>query len=107
MTAREAATRNALVDRVRFFTGPIEALAPSARRSALVVANLLKREMLPIATALAESVAPNGHLLLAGLLVDDVPEVIARFAREGLEEIGRRELEDPVGRWIGLCLGAR
>lgn len=105
--AGEAAIRNGLADRVRFFAGPIEALASSDGRAALVVANLLKREMLPIATQLAESVAPSGHLLLAGLLDADVPEVIARFARDGLEELGRRECVDTVGRWIGLCLRAR
>jgi ribosomal protein L11 methyltransferase len=105
--AQSAAVSNRLADRVRFFVGPIDALERRDRRSALVVANLLKREMLPIATALAQSVAEQGRLLLAGLLEEDVAEVRERFALEGLEEVGRRELEDAVGRWIGLLLGAR
>jgi ribosomal protein L11 methyltransferase len=105
--AREAVVVNRLEDRVHFFTGPIDALSASDRPSALVVANLLKREMLPIATELAQCVGAGGHLLLAGLLEADVPEVLERFAREGLEESGRRPLEDTVGLWIGLLLRAR
>ena len=102
--AREAARRNGLDASVRFFTGPIAALGRPEERYPLVLANLLKREMLPIATALAEKVDPSGQLILAGLLEEDVAEVCSRFAREGLSEAGRRTREDSTGRWVGLRL---
>lgn len=89
--------------RVHFFVGPIEAVRG---RYPLVLANLLKREMLPIATRLAGVLEKRGRLVLAGLLEEDIPEVLAHFAAEGLGEIGRRERVDPVGTWVGLCLGA-
>jgi ribosomal protein L11 methyltransferase len=103
--AREAARCNGLEASVRFFTGPIEALGRPNEKYPLVLANLLKREMLPIASALAQRVDRSGRLVLAGLLEEDVAEVCARFAREGLSEVGRRSREDPTGRWVGLCLG--
>jgi ribosomal protein L11 methyltransferase len=102
--ARVAARRNGLDARVRFFTGPIEALGTRDGKYPLVFANLLKREMLPIASALASRMARTGRLVLAGLLEEDVAEVCARFAEEGMHGVGRRSREDSTGRWVGLCL---
>lgn len=102
--ARFAARRNGLDSRVRFFVGPIEALGRSDEKYPLVLANLLKREMWPIASALAQRVGRPGRLVLAGLLEEDVAPVCARFLREGLSEVGRRSREDSTGRWVGLCL---
>lgn len=102
--AREAAACNGLDSRVQFFAGPIEALASTTEKYPLVVANLLKSEMLPIASPLASQLAPSGRLVLAGLLEEDVAPVCARFAHDGLHEVGRRSLEDSTGRWVGLCL---
>lgn len=107
--AIEAAVRNGLESNVLFFTGPIEALGEvgDASRAAypLVLANLLKREMLPIATEIARWTAPEGRIVLAGLLEEDVAEVLERFARESFVEVGRRTRRDTVGLWVGLCLG--
>jgi ribosomal protein L11 methyltransferase len=102
--ARTAARRNGLDAKVRFFAGPIEALGKPEERYPLVLANLLKREMLPIASALADRTDRSGRLVLAGLLEEDVEQVSARFLREGLTEIGRRSREDSIGCWVGLCL---
>jgi ribosomal protein L11 methyltransferase len=102
--ARTAARRNGLDEKVRFFAGPIEALGKPEERYPLVLANLLKREMLPIASALADRTDRSGRLVLAGLLEEDVEQVSARFLREGLTEIGRRSREDSIGCWVGLCL---
>jgi len=103
--AQQAARANALEDRVRFRTGSIEAAAPAGERWPLVVANLLKREILPIASEVARRIAPGGILLLSGLLEEDAAEVLARFAQEGIDEgAPRREIVDAAGCWIGLHL---
>lgn len=101
--AEEAARENPRGGSATFFAGPIEAV--SGPSFPLVVANLLKKEMLPIAHEIAVRVAPGGRLVLAGLLEEDLPAVLARFAEEGLEEVGRRERTDPIGRWVSPCLG--
>ena len=108
--AEVAARDNGLADRVELFVGPIDDV-PEARGDGqggvgfpLVVANLLKREMLPIATALADRLGANGRLVLAGLLEEDAEEVLARFAQEGLREVGRRARPDATGVWIAPCL---
>ena len=102
--ARKAAHDNGLERSVFFFTGPIEALAESEAGYPLVLANLLKREMLPLAPSIVHQLASEGRLVLAGLLEEDVAEVLDRFAQEGWVEAGRRVREDATGRWIGLCL---
>lgn len=104
--ARAAGIDNGLADRVRFVAAGIEALDASATRSELVFANLLKREVLPIAEPVAARVVRSGRLVLAGLLVEDLDEVLAAFARLGLEECGRREQVDAIGRWVSPCLRA-
>ncbi|MFO0687378.1 MAG: 50S ribosomal protein L11 methyltransferase [Myxococcota bacterium] len=96
--AQEAARQNGLEAGVRFVCVPIEAV--EAGPFELVVANLLKRELLPIAGAIAERLAPEGSLILAGLLEEDADEVAACFAPFGLVEAERRVRDDAVGRWI-------
>lgn len=100
--AREAARDNPRGEAAEFFTGPIESIA--APPFPLVVANLLKTEVLPIADEIAARVAPGGRLVLAGLLEEDLEPVLERFAHEGLGEIGRRECTDAIGCWVSPCL---
>jgi ribosomal protein L11 methyltransferase len=111
--ALESARDNGLSDRVRLVAVGIDELddalegtsADSARVYPLVVANLLKREVLPIAAQLAERLDTDGCLVLAGLLEEDGREVLERFAKEGLVETGeRRTIHDATGIWLGLCL---
>jgi ribosomal protein L11 methyltransferase len=116
--ARRAARDNGLAERAAWLTGPIDALrgAPRAgpvpgreRRVAgrfdLVVANLLRAELLPIAERVADRVAANGHLVLAGLLERDESAVRDAMARAGLRIASRRTREDDDGAsWLGLLL---
>lgn len=121
--AREAARANGLADRLTLVTGPIDAILATAAIVAteaiattgtaaaaaggfpLVVANLLKREVLPIAGAIAARLAPGGRLVLAGLLAEDLPAVLEAFGRFGLVELGRRSRRDGIGDWVSPCLG--
>ncbi|MFP6654042.1 MAG: 50S ribosomal protein L11 methyltransferase [Myxococcota bacterium] len=102
--AEDAAIRNGLTAKSHFFTGPMEALAEDVAGFDLVVANLLKCEMLPLVARMASALSEGGRLVLAGLLLADVAEVAERFREQGLIEVGRRSLEDDTGEWIGLCL---
>jgi len=100
---RSAAVHNGLLERLDVYIGPIEALAGDPFE--LVVANLLRRELLPIASEVGRRVAVSGHLVLAGLLAGDVPPVLAAFAPLGLLEMARRERVDDDGEsWVGLVL---
>lgn len=100
-TARNAAA-NGVPGRVAAFAGGIEALAPGARFD-LVLANLLRTELLPILPALAGVLREGGRAVFSGLLVAEGPEVEARLAAEGLAVEARREETDATGdAWLAL-----
>jgi ribosomal protein L11 methyltransferase len=104
--ADEAARANGLASTARFACVPIEEIGDEPPFP-LVVANLLKRELLPIAGEIARRVAPDGSLVLAGLLEEDAQEVAACLARVGMQELDRRVRDDSVGRWIAPRYGHR
>ena len=99
--ARRHAEVNRLERGIDFFAGPIAALRN--RRFDLVVVNMLRSEMLPIASEISACVGRK--LVLAGLLETDRATTLERFGAEGLILESDRELRDESGnRWIGLCL---
>ncbi len=106
LAAHEAcnfARANDLAASFDVFAGGIEAL--SADPFDLVLANLLRREMLPIADALAASTAKNGRLVLSGLLDTERDKVEAALAPFGLETVAERGALDANGdRWISLVM---
>jgi ribosomal protein L11 methyltransferase len=99
--ARANARRNGLAERLDVLLGPLAALRGAAFD--LVVANLLRTEMLPLAAELAQCTAPGGAALVSGLLESEGREVEQALARVGLATRGARTLLDPGGeRWISL-----
>ncbi len=100
---RDHARQAGVAARLQVFTGSLAALA--AAPFDVVLANLLKSELLPLVEPLTERLAPEGRLVLAGLLEEDALEVLAAFAARGLGEAApSRRLEDPTGVWLAPCL---
>lgn len=94
--ARENIHRNGVADRVRVARG---SLAQAIGRFDLVVVNILARVLVEMAEAgLARRLAPDGRLIVAGLLAGQEDEVRDAFQRAGLNVIGRRQIED----WVAL-----
>ena len=99
--AREATETNGAVAQARFFVGPIEAI--DGPPFDWVLANLLKREVLPLKAAIATRTRPGGHAVLSGLLAREEDEVVAAFESEGLVRAGARTARDPNGdEWVSL-----
>jgi len=99
LEAGKWARRNALAESLSLFTGPIEAI--HAAPFDLVLVNLLKREVLPIAESVAAAVAPGGCAVFSGLLEADRAEVVDRFSGLGLSSEAEREIHDDNGdRWV-------
>jgi ribosomal protein L11 methyltransferase len=106
LAAHEAcnfARANDLAASFDVFAGGIESL--SAAPFDLVLANLLRREMLPIAGALAACTAGGGKLVLSGLLDVERDKVEAALVPFGLETVAERGALDANGdRWISLVM---
>ncbi|NCO21432.1 MAG: 50S ribosomal protein L11 methyltransferase [Rhodobacterales bacterium] len=66
----------------------------------LVFANILKGPLIDLAPAMADSVAPGGHIILSGLLVEQADEVMSVYSANGF---GLRHRED-IGDWATLTM---
>lgn len=67
----------------------------------LVFANILKGPLVDLAPKMARRVAPGGHAILSGLLVDQGASVAEVYARNGFNLVDR----DDIGDWTCLTLG--
>lgn len=66
----------------------------------LILANILKGPLIALAPDVAAATAPGGRVILSGLLSDQAPDVLAAFARIGINEEDREE----IGEWATLIL---
>ena len=94
--ARENAESNGVADRLE---AGEELLSALSERYPLVVANIERRVLVPLAPALCERLAPGGTLILSGVLAHEREEVLAAYAV--LRPIEVRQL----GEWMVLALG--
>ncbi len=99
--ARHNAAVNGLSERLHLFTGPIDAVAELG--FALVLANLLRRELLPLMDAIARRVDAGGRAVFAGLLARERSEIEAAARRVGLEPVAALQRDDANGeRWVAI-----
>jgi len=99
--ALQNARSNGLGERLRLFTGGLEAIGDVAFD--LVVANLLKTEMLPLFSTIALRVRAGGHAVFSGLLESDRELIGEALRAVGLRECGVRSLADENGDpWSAL-----
>lgn len=98
---RENAVHNGAA--VLAFAGSLAALAPTAGRFDLVIANLISSEVLPILAALADRVATGGALILSGLLLAEHAAIDARLGASGFSIRATRDENDARGdHWLGV-----
>jgi len=99
--ARANARFNRLGDRLRLFTGGLEAIG--AVSFDLVVANLLRTEMLPLFAGIAARVRAGGFAVFSGLLETERESVGEALRAVGLRESGVRSRADANGDpWSAL-----
>lgn len=66
----------------------------------LVFANILKGPLIALASDMAASVAPGGHAILSGILVEQADEIAAVYGSQGFDHAHR----DDIGEWTTLTL---
>ena len=93
--AHENARLNGLGSRLRVFTGSLDAIGEIAFE--LVVANLLRTEMLPLFDGIAARVCAGGHAVFSGLLSAESESVCDALRAVGLRCVAERMLADANG----------
>jgi ribosomal protein L11 methyltransferase len=98
---RANAAANGMSERVLVFTGPLEAIG--SRSFDLVLANMLRTELLPLLGSIASRIRPQGLAIFSGLLADEREEMENSLARVGLRVEATRTESDAAGDgWFGL-----
>jgi len=99
--ARENARANGVGARLLLFTGGLDAIGEVAFD--LVLANLLKTEMLPLFGAIAARIRPGGHAVFSGLLDIERESACAALRAVGLRDCATRSRVDANGdRWAAV-----
>ena len=98
MNARENARVNGVADRFTILKGTLADVPPG--QFDLVVANIQRTVLVPIMPLMVRRLCPSAHLLLSGLLLDDVEE-ISRSATAAGARILSRDVEN---EWVALSL---
>jgi ribosomal protein L11 methyltransferase len=99
-SARENADRNGIGAIVRIEQGSVGDGEPFQGEYDLVVANIIARILIELASSLAKAVRPGGILILGGII--DIKEAVVRdaFTEVGLSFVRREVSED----WVSLVL---
>ena len=66
----------------------------------LIFANILKGPLIALAGDMAQALQPGGKAILSGILNEQADEVIAHYARSGINLVSR----DEIGDWTTLLL---
>jgi ribosomal protein L11 methyltransferase len=100
--AARCASENGLRDRLWLFAGPLEALGEV--EFDLLLANLLRSEMLPLVDGMARCTALGGSAILSGLICSEEDLVLAAFEPAGFEKVEARTRRDDTDDWLSLWL---
>jgi ribosomal protein L11 methyltransferase len=66
----------------------------------LIFANILKAPLIDLAPDMAAHLATGGYAILSGILIDQAPEVIEVYARNGINLVNQENIVD----WSTLTL---
>lgn len=100
---RQNAAANGLAARSHVVLGALESVGVGGFE--IVVANLLRSEMLPLLPGIAQRTAAAGRVVLSGLLAGEVEAVLEAGGALGIALEKRREQLDANGDcWVGLLM---
>lgn len=98
IVCRENFAKNAMPETaVALETADVAEVVTRPEKYHVVAANIISKVLKTNAAGLAEKVAPGGHLILAGILVEEYDEVSELFKRAGLRE----KYSKTDGEWSG------
>jgi len=98
----ENAQRNGVADRLEVSLGSVDDAAQLAITYDVVVANIISRILVELASGLAAATRPNGLLILSGVIEQHEPLVRDAFEGCGFRLVTRDQIDD----WVGLIYRA-
>jgi ribosomal protein L11 methyltransferase len=98
----ENAQRNGVADRLSVSLGSVDDAARPASTYDVVVANIISRILVELASGLAAGTRPGGLLILSGVIEQHEPLVRDAFQLRGFRSVARDQIDD----WVGLVYRA-
>jgi ribosomal protein L11 methyltransferase len=98
----ENAQRNGVADRLSVSLGSVDDAARPASTYDIVVANIISRILVELASGLAAGTRPGGLLILSGVIEQHEPLVRDAFQLRGFRSVARDQIDD----WVGLVYRA-
>lgn len=102
--ARKNAKINDLGDRLRLNPGSVGEIRAgnfSFNQAHVVLANIITPVLVRLlADGLGHLLAPQGHLIVSGVLSDQLAQIETAFERNGLRVVAQRSITD----WMGFCV---
>ena len=103
-SALKNASVNQVETQVQFLQGSLEDIQNGTfgvHQAPLVLANIIAPILLRLLDAgMADLMAPDGVLILSGILEEQLEQMLAKLAELNLEVIDRRQIED----WVALAV---
>jgi ribosomal protein L11 methyltransferase len=96
----ENAERNGVSDRLAVELGSVGPGEPFQGEYDVVLANIIARVLIELASAIVTHTRPGGYMVLAGIIESREEDVIDAFATNGAHVVNRRFQED----WVSLVL---
>jgi len=101
--ARKTALDNQVQEQIQFEIGSVTKVKEGLfqiRQAPVVVANILSHILIRLLNdGMADLIAPDGVLLLSGILEEKLPDILAALDKHNLEIIEQIMIED----WVGLA----
>ena len=102
--AQKNAATNHVGDRLNIALGSVDEIKTGVfevQQAPLVLANILAPILMRLLDAgMGDLIAPDGVLILSGILEEQVPEMETKIAEHGLQVLEKRQIED----WVALAV---
>jgi len=101
--AEENTERNGVAARIAVLEGNAEELLPLVAPVRLILANIISSVLIELLPVIRAGLAPDGQLILSGILVEERPRMLAALAAAGWDV----EAEDAEEQWWSVRLHSR
>jgi ribosomal protein L11 methyltransferase len=101
--AEENVIANGVASRVKIFEGDAAVILPLIAPVGLVLANIISSVLLELLQTIRDSLAPGGHAILSGILLEERSMMLSELSRAGWKIIA----EDSEEAWWSVLIAAQ
>lgn len=101
--AEENVERNGVADRVKVIEGDAKTLLQLVSPVRVILANIISSVLLDLLPVMAQSITPDGQVILSGILAEERQTMLDAIEREGWQV----QAEDAEGMWWSVVINRK